>query len=53
MSEAAKRARDIADKELDDAIRQAENQISTPNAHLLKQWITQIEELEALLRDCN
>ncbi len=53
--EAAKRDRDIAAKELTDAIRQADKYINAPNPNtrLLKQRITRIEERETHFRECH
>ena len=53
--DAAKRERDIAAKELNDVIRQAQNYINTPNPNvrLLRQRIERIEDRELRLRDCH
>ena len=53
--EAARRERDIAAKELTDAIRQAEKYIAAPNPNgrLLRQRISRIEERELRLRECH
>ena len=53
MADAAKRAREVAAKELADAIRLAEKQLhaANPNLRILRQRITRIEEREARFRE--